>query len=118
MKEKDFIKPKLGISSCLLGNRVRFDGGHKRDLFLSQGLGKFIEWVAVCPEFEVGMGVPREPVRLVGQPEAPEMIGEKSARNWTAAVNQFAAQRARQLSKLNLSGFVFKKNSPSCAWNG
>jgi uncharacterized protein YbgA (DUF1722 family)/uncharacterized protein YbbK (DUF523 family) len=114
MKEKFSAKPKLGISSCLLGNKVRFDGGHKRDLFLTQGLGEFIEWVIVCPEFEVGMGVPREAVRLVGRPEAPEMIAEKSGRNWTATMNQFAAQRAHQFSKLNLSGFVFKKNSPSC----
>ena len=69
MKEKIAAKPKLGISSCLLGEKVRFDGGHKRDLFLTQGFGEFVEWVVVCPEMEVGMGVPRETVRLVGPPK-------------------------------------------------
>jgi uncharacterized protein YbgA (DUF1722 family)/uncharacterized protein YbbK (DUF523 family) len=114
MEENYSIKPKLGISSCLLGNKVRFDGGHKRDLFLTKGLGEYVEWVIVCPELESGMGIPRESVRLVGNPAAPEMIAERSGKNWTAVMNEFAAQRTRQLSKLDLSGFVFKKNSPSC----
>jgi uncharacterized protein YbgA (DUF1722 family)/uncharacterized protein YbbK (DUF523 family) len=107
-------KPKLGISACLLGQKVRFDGGHKREQFLTELFGRFVEWIPICPEVEVGMGVPRETVRLVGIPADPKMIAEKSGRDWTAAMNQFAAKRLREIAGMNLSGYVFKKNSPSC----
>jgi uncharacterized protein YbgA (DUF1722 family)/uncharacterized protein YbbK (DUF523 family) len=107
-------KPRLGISTCLLGQPVRYDGGHKRDYFLTQVFGPFVEWVPVCPELEVGMGVPREPVRLVGNASDPSMIAERSGKNWTAEMQRFSAQRTAQLKRLNLSGYVFKKDSPSC----
>ena len=107
-------KPKLGISACLLGQKVRFDGGHKRERFLTDLFGRFVEWIPICPEIEVGMGVPRESVRLVGPPSSPKMIAEKSGRDWTAAMNQYAAKRLSELAGSNLSGYVFKKNSPSC----
>lgn len=107
-------KPRLGISSCLLGHKVRFDGGHKRDVFLTDLLGKFVEWITVCPEFEVGMGIPRESVRLTGNPSAPSMVAERSGKDWTEAMNRFSAHRVSQLRQLDLSGYVFKKNSPSC----
>lgn len=77
-------------------------------------LSRFVEWVAVCPEVEVGMGVPRESVRLVGSGEAPKMIAERSGEDWTEAMRRFAVLRVRELSELELSGYVFKKNSPSC----
>jgi uncharacterized protein YbgA (DUF1722 family)/uncharacterized protein YbbK (DUF523 family) len=108
------IKPKLGISACLLGQKVRFDGGHKREQFLTDLFGRFVEWVPICPEVEVGMGVPRETVRLVGTLANPRMIAEKSGRDWTAAMNHFAAKRLREIAELNLSGYVLKKNSPTC----
>lgn len=108
------IKPKLGISACLLGQKVRFDGGHKREQFLTDLFGRFVDWIPICPEVEVGMGVPRETVRLVGTLANPKMIAEKSGRDWTAAMNQFAAKRLREIAALNLSGYVFKKNSPTC----
>jgi uncharacterized protein YbgA (DUF1722 family)/uncharacterized protein YbbK (DUF523 family) len=107
-------KPKLGISACLLGQKVRFDGGHKRERFLTDLFGRFVDWIPICPEIEAGMGVPRESVRLVGTSADPNMIAEKSGRDWTAAMNQFAAKRLRGLAAANLSGYVFKKNSPSC----
>ena len=107
-------KPKLGISACLLGQTVRYDGGHKRDNFLTDTLGRFVEWVPVCPELEVGMGVPREPVRLLGKADDPSMIAERSGKDWTAAMKRFATARAGELKRLNLSGYVFKKDSPSC----
>ena len=107
-------KPKLGISACLLGQKVRFDGGHKREQFLTDLFGRFVEWIPICPEVEVGMGVPRETVRLMGATSDPKMIAEKSGKDWTAAMNQFAAKRLRELAAANLSGYVFKKNSPSC----
>ena len=113
--EKSFApKPKLGISACLLGQKVRFDGGHKREQFLTDLFGRFVEWIPICPEIEVGMGVPRETVRLLGAASNPKMIAEKSGRDWTAAMNHFAAERLRELAATSLSGYVFKKNSPSC----
>jgi uncharacterized protein YbgA (DUF1722 family)/uncharacterized protein YbbK (DUF523 family) len=113
--EKIFdCRPRLGISACLLGQQVRFDGGHKQDAFLCETLGRFVEWIPVCPELEVGMGVPRESVRLVGAPENPKMIAERSGRDWTMAMRRFADIRANELAGLKLSGYVFKKNSPSC----
>jgi uncharacterized protein YbgA (DUF1722 family)/uncharacterized protein YbbK (DUF523 family) len=107
-------KPRLGISACLLGRNVRYDGGHKRDLFLTQVLGPFVEWVPVCPELEAGMGVPRESVRLMAPAARPRMIAERSGADWTKAMNDLSARRAHELARLNLSGYVFKKDSPSC----
>jgi uncharacterized protein YbgA (DUF1722 family)/uncharacterized protein YbbK (DUF523 family) len=107
-------KPRLGISSCLLGERVRYDGGHKRDHFITEILGRFVEWVPVCPELEVGMGVPRESVRLMGAPERPRMIGDRSQTDWTGPMLSYAKRRIEQLEQLRLDGYVFKKDSPSC----
>jgi uncharacterized protein YbgA (DUF1722 family)/uncharacterized protein YbbK (DUF523 family) len=105
---------RIGVSSCLLGEAVRFDGGHKHDHFLTDVLGPYVEWVPVCPELEVGMGVPRESVRLVGDVEAPRMVGVRSGTDHTDAMRGFAAERVRQLATLDLQGYVFKKSSPSC----
>jgi uncharacterized protein YbbK (DUF523 family) len=114
MKYNFATRPRLGISACLLGQKVRFDGGHKQDAFLCETFGRFVEWVPVCPEFEVGMGVPRESVRLVGPASDPKMIAERSGKDWTMAMKRFAAIRTNELVKLRLSGYVFKQNSPSC----
>jgi len=107
---------RLGISACLLGSRVRFDGQHKRDAFLTDELGPLVEWVPVCPEVEVGMGVPREPVRLVvgGAEGRPRMLGLASGTDWTARMNRFVEARVRTLAREELSGFVLKSKSPSC----
>ncbi len=102
------------MSSCLLGEQVRFDGGHKHDRFLTDVLGRYVEWVPVCPELEVGMGVPREAVRLEGDVEAPRMVGTRTQVDHTGAMRRFAAARVRQLAGLDLQGYVFKKGSPSC----
>src|SRR3990172_138096 len=83
---------RLGISSCLLGAAVRFDGGHKRDAFLADVLARYVEWVPVCPELEAGMGVPREPVQLVGMVSAPRMVGTTTGRDWTGPMRQWAAR--------------------------
>lgn len=107
-------KPRIGISSCLLGNEVRHDGGHKRDRYVNDTLAHFFDIVPVCPELEVGMGVPREPVRLVGVVPTPRMIGQKSGKDWTEAMRRYARRRVAELSKLNLTGYILKKDSPSC----
>ncbi len=114
MRGPDDRPLRLGVSSCLLGAEVRFDGGHKRDRFLTEVLAPYVEWVPVCPEVEAGMGVPREPVRLVGDPAAPRMIGVSSGIDHTAAMRRFAAARIRALAALDLCGYVLKKDSPSC----
>lgn len=105
---------RVGISSCLLGEEVRFDGGHKRDPFLVTTLGPCVEWVPVCPEVEVGMGTPREPIRLVRVGDAVRLIGTRSAEDWTERMERFARARAAALAPLGLSGYVLKKDSPSC----
>lgn len=107
---------RIGVSACLLGSKVRFDGQHKRDAFLADNLGPRVEWVSVCPEVEVGMGVPREAVRLVAaRPEdGPRMLGTGTGADWTSRMNRFAASRVRALTGEQLSGFVLKSKSPSC----
>jgi uncharacterized protein YbgA (DUF1722 family)/uncharacterized protein YbbK (DUF523 family) len=105
---------RVGISSCLLGEEVRWDGGHKRDRFITDLLSRYIQFVPVCPELEIGMGVPREAVRLVGAQATPRMVGIRSGRDWTADMQQYARSRVRQLEALDLSGYLLKKDSPSC----
>jgi uncharacterized protein YbgA (DUF1722 family)/uncharacterized protein YbbK (DUF523 family) len=109
------MRVRVGVSMCLLGERVRYDGQHKRDAFLVEQLGPHVEWVPVCPELEVGMGVPREPVRLLRRgPDDVRMAGVKSGDDWTARMERFASARARALESENLAGFVLKSKSPSC----
>ena len=105
---------RIGISQCLLGDKVRYDGGHKRDNFLIEALGRHVEWVPVCPEVELGLGTPRAPMRLVGNPQAPRLITITTGIDHTDAMNSFARQRIRQLQALDLCGYVFKADSPSC----
>jgi len=107
-------KPLIGISSCLLGNEVRHDGGHKRDRYITDTLAEFFEFAPVCPELEVGMGVPRESVRLTGTASAPRMVGQRSGKDWTSAMQSYARRKATELSKLHLMGYILKKDSPSC----
>lgn len=108
------VKPRIGISSCLLGQKVRHDGGHKRDRYVTDILDSFFEWVPVCPELEVGMGVPRETVQLRGNPEAPRMIGNQSHMDWTQQMNGYASKKIHELRKKPLCGYILKKDSPSC----
>jgi len=110
--------PRIGISSCLLGAEVRWDGGHKRDHTLIETLAPFVEWVAVCPELELGMGVPREPVHLEQAADGVRMLGNQSGKNWTQPMRAFSARRLSELALLELSGYVLKRDSPSCGVNG
>jgi uncharacterized protein YbgA (DUF1722 family)/uncharacterized protein YbbK (DUF523 family) len=105
---------RLGISRCLLGDEVRFDGGHKRDDFLTDVFGRYVEWVPVCPEVEAGLGIPREAMRLVGGPHGPRLVTIKSETDHTRALEMMTANRIAELKNLDLSGYVFKKGSPSC----
>lgn len=120
---------RIGVSSCLLGEQVRWDGGHKRDAFLADGLAPFVEWVPVCPELEIGMGVPREPIRLVARAGGAgargpsgaratgpgvRLVAERSGRDWSAPMRAWARRRVRALAALDLCGYVLKQGSPSC----
>ncbi len=106
-------KIRLGISSCLLGQKVRFDGNHKHDSFLTGTLGKYFEWVPVCPEVAIGLGIPRPPIRLVGSSDAPRAVGVKHVSlDVTDKLAAYGSRQSRQLD--DLSGYVFKSKSPSC----
>ncbi|TAM56036.1 MAG: DUF1722 domain-containing protein [Acidobacteria bacterium] len=105
---------RIGVSSCLLGRKVRFDGGHKRDDFLVDTFGNWVEWVPVCPEVEVGMGTPRESIRLVSTPGGVRVLAPTSGTDWTGAMTAFAAARVAALAAEDLCGYVLKKDSPTC----
>lgn len=106
-------KIKLGISSCLLGEKVRYDGGQQRDSFITDTLGRYVEFVPVCPEVECGLGVPREPMRLVGRPEAPRLVTVRTKQDQTRRLLVWARRRVEELAREELSGFIFKSKSPS-----
>ena len=105
---------RLGISRCLLGEPVRYDGGHKREPFLVNVLGQHVEWIPVCPEVEAGFGTPRESLRLVDDVAEPRLITVRSHVDHTERMRRYTHKRLRDLQSLNLSGYVFKKDSPSC----
>ncbi len=105
---------KIGISRCLLGNEVRFDGGHKHDHFLTKTFSQFVEWIPVCPEVGAGLGTPREAMRLVGSENAPRLITIKSRQDYTPVLLEYSARKTRELKSEALDDFIFKKASPSC----
>ena len=105
---------RIGVSSCVIGEEVRWNGGHSRQRYLTDMLGPFVEYVPVCPEVEVGMGVPRPTVRLVREGETIRMIDPKNEVDWTSSMNRLSLSRASDLAGEDLSGFVLKKDSPTC----
>jgi uncharacterized protein YbbK (DUF523 family)/uncharacterized protein YbgA (DUF1722 family) len=109
-------EPKImvGVSSCLLGDKVRWDGNHKQDSVVKNQLGRIFEWVPTCPEVEIGMGIPREAVQLAGSSKSPRMVGTESHKDWTQHMTRYANKRSRELAKLGVCGYIFKSRSPSC----
>ncbi|HVN86919.1 MAG TPA: DUF523 and DUF1722 domain-containing protein [Candidatus Binatia bacterium] len=105
---------RIGVSSCLLGNRVRYDGGHKRDDFLVDVLGRYVQWVPVCPEAEIGFGVPRPTLRLERVAGTLRLMMPKTGDDHTQRMQAFAARRVAKLAADHLCGFILKKDSPSC----
>jgi len=106
-------KINLGISTCLLGENVRYDGGHKLDRFLTDTLRQYVEYVPVCPEVECGLGVPRESMHLEGNPDSPRLVTIRTKQDMTDRLVQWAQKRVVQLEKKDLCGFIFKSDSPS-----
>lgn len=114
MEGKDYMeKIKLGISACLLGQRVRYDGGHKLDRFLRDTLGQYVEYVPVCPEVECGLSVPRESMHLEGNPESPRLVTSRTHQDMTERMTQWSKRRVKELEREELCGFIFKSDSPS-----
>jgi uncharacterized protein YbgA (DUF1722 family)/uncharacterized protein YbbK (DUF523 family) len=106
-------KPKLGISACLMGDEVRFNGGHKESRLCTRELTEYFEFVTACPEVAIGMGIPREPIRLVGDPENPQALGTVNSQlNVTQPLAAYGARMAEEL--VDLSGYIFMQKSPSC----
>ena len=111
--ESELAGMRLGVSACLLGAKVRFDGGHKRNRFLLEELGAYFEFVPFCPEVAIGMGTPRPKIRLTGDVQAPRAVGSKDpGLDVTDALQAYSSNTAQRLS--GLSGFVFKRDSPTC----
>jgi len=104
---------RIGISSCLLGNNVRYDGGHQKDRFLTDTLGRFVTYVPVCPEVECGLPIPREAMRLAGHVENPRLVTNKTGVDHTDRMRSWAERRLGELEKEDLCGFIFKAGSPS-----
>ena len=116
-------RPRVGISRCLLGDEVRYDGGHKRDALLISTLGALVEWVPVCPEVEVGMGTPREAIDLIESDEGVpagqarvRLLGVESRVDWTGRMTTWSAERVQTFA--DLDGYVLKSDSPSCGLQG
>jgi len=106
-------KIKLGISACLLGENVRYDGGHKLDRFLTDTLGRYVEYVPVCPEVECGLPIPRESMHLEGDPDSPRLVTIRTKQDMTDRMVRWAWKRVEELDKEDLCGFIFKSDSPS-----
>lgn len=105
---------RVGASACLLGERVRYDGGDKRDRNVTEVLAAIFELVPVCPEVEVGMGTPREPVHLAGDPARPRMLTVTTRADWTERMARWAEERVEALARAGIDGYVLKARSPSC----
>ena len=104
---------KIGVSSCLLGKEVRYNGGHSHDRYITDILGQYFSFVDVCPEVEAGFGIPRETLRLVGKPEAPRLLTSRTGKDFTDIMQNWAQNKVVELEKENLCGFIFKSKSPS-----
>ena len=114
MKTKTtFTKIPIGVSACLLGEKVRFDGQHKHDAYLTDTLGPYFDYVPVCPEVGCGLPVPRESMYLVGTPEEPRLIGNKTGTDYTRQMQDYCSGAVEELKGKNLHGFIFKSKSPS-----
>lgn len=105
---------RLGVSTCLLGETVRFDSGHARDRFVTDTLGQWFEFVPVCPEVEVGMGIPRPTIRLIDEGQGMQLVAPSTGEDFTERMARYAEAKVAELMKLDLDGYILKKNSPSC----
>ena len=115
--DKPQKKPRVAISACLLGQRVRYDGNDKRATALVDALADSVEWVAMCPETECGLGVPREPMQLIQAKGSVRLIGQESGNDFTAKLENWILKRVDKMKKENIAGLILKARSPSCGIN-
>lgn len=114
-KVEEFQKIPIGISSCLLGQKVRYDGGHKQDKYITETLGSFFDWIPVCPEAELGLGTPRPTIHLQeGEKGQSLLIQEKTGQDLSLAMKEYARKRVQKLQKQVIYGYILKSKSPSC----
>jgi len=119
MAEGETRKLWVGISACLLGERVRYDGGHKKNALVTETLGPHVEWVAICPEVELGLPIPRPAMDLVrGDDDRTRLVVTETGEDLTARMRAYATWRAQTLTSLDLDGYVLKSRSPSCGLGG
>lgn len=104
---------KIGVSACLLGEHVRYDGGHKHDRYITDTLGEYFTFIPVCPEVECGLPIPREAMRLEGDPLAPRLMTRQTRVDKTEQMLTYCSAKVSELENEELCGFVFKKDSPS-----
>ena len=115
MESRDVLsRPRVGISRCLLGERVRYDGGHKHNPVIAEELGSHFQWIPVCPEVECGLGTPRETLQLIGPSATPRLVTSDSNQDMTDVMLRFADSCIRDLLKAGIHGFILKARSPSC----
>ena len=113
--QREHPRPRIGISACLLGEPVRYNGGDKRHAWLVEVLGPTVEWVAVCPEVEIGLGTPRDMIDLVQvSPRDVRLQMRRTRTDLTSRMEEYATRRVEELAALRLSGYVLKSGSPSC----
>ncbi len=111
-------KPRVGISPCLLGEKVRYDRGHRCNLYITDVLGQYFDWIPVCPEVEYGLGIPREPMHLIGDPAKPRIITISTGIDHTDGMLKWVENKLIALETEDLCGFIFKSKSPSSAIRG
>ena len=113
MSDLSMSRPKIAISACLMGAEVRVNGGHKESRLCSRTLAEHFEFVPLCPEVAIGMGIPREPIRLVGDPQSPQAVGTVNPSiNVTAPLAEYGEKMAGELN--DICGYIFMQQSPSC----
>jgi uncharacterized protein YbgA (DUF1722 family)/uncharacterized protein YbbK (DUF523 family) len=105
---------RIGVSTCLLGQKVRFDGGHKRNHYLNDVLGRWMAWVPVCPEVEIGLGIPRPTIRLEHARPTPRLVEPSAGDDLTERMESYSHEKVDELRSADLDGYVLKKDSPSC----
>lgn len=119
VKKGDILdKITVGISACLLGEKVRYDGGHKHDRYITDTLGQFFDYVPVCPEVEYGLSVPREAMHLAGNVDDPRLVTVRTGIDHTEGMKKWAGKKLDELSRRGLSGYIFKSKSPSSGMRG
>ncbi len=117
-RERSGGKIRIGISACLLGKKVRYDGGHKQDRYITDTLGQFFDYVPVCPEVECGLSVPREPMHLADSVEDPRLVTVHTGIDHTTGMKEWARDKLDELARQGLSGYIFKTKSPSSGMRG